>query len=70
MHVKIHAPRKDQCDLCISHDLDNCDEDEYKAHIIRKTRGRGLKKQLVDGSDPDTLIISMNLQNILLCPKT
>ncbi len=36
MHEKIHAPRKNQCDMCISHDLGTCDEDEYEAQITRK----------------------------------
>lgn len=46
MNVAIHNPRKDQCDVCIGHDLKLVSDEEHAAHVQRKDEGR--KKKLVE----------------------
>lgn len=45
-NISIHAPRKDQCDVCCSYDLGQLSEDKYLEHIERKTKAREEKNQL------------------------
>lgn len=68
--IAIHSPRKDQCDTCVGHSLGFVDEAEYKIHVERKDAAREKKKKLTESASNDRLVITMDVQSVLLAPKT
>lgn len=69
-NIAIHQPRKDQCDLCCSFKLGNIDEGTYQAHVAKKDRARATKKAEEESASEEKLVVTMDLQSVLLCPKT
>jgi hypothetical protein len=68
-NIDIHAPRKDQCDLCCGYELGNIPIEEYESHIIRKDEARMAKAAAKDSCSNSRIIITMDLQSVLLAPK-
>ncbi len=69
-NIGIHSPRKDQCDLCLGYEHGTVEEDIYKAHFNRKQEGRKLKNYFKKKANDSTLVVTMDLQSVLLSPKT
>lgn len=71
-NIAIHRPRKDQCDICCSHKLGHIPEDEYQLHIQRKNDAKTEKDATKANAiaNNDHMAITMDLQSVLLCPKT
>jgi hypothetical protein len=67
--VSIHVPRKDQCDLCCSHKAGNVSQDNYEEHIIKKDEARIAKNAAKEKCDSNTVVITMDVQSVLLAPK-
>lgn len=67
MNLSIFAPKKDQCDVCVAYKTKNIPEDVYVSHQLRKKEAREEK-------DKDKLssnrVFCMDLQSVLLCPKS
>lgn len=69
-NIKIHQPRKDQCDLCVGYKLGSASETLYDSHINRKNMAREEKNKLKAEVSSTKVVITMDLQSVLLCPKT
>lgn len=63
--LSLFRPRKDQCDVCISHKSGNITDDEYSAHIDKKNRARREKEYDKENASN---IFTVDMQSVLLCP--
>ena len=48
MRIRIHSPRKDQCDLCYSFKTGNTSEEDYRAHRVKKDEARDAKSKAIE----------------------
>ncbi|XP_074031855.1 uncharacterized protein [Leptinotarsa decemlineata] len=67
--IAIHQPRKDQCDLCCSWKTGNIPENVYSDHLRKKNEAEQAKKDAKESASDEKLIITMDLQSVLLAPK-
>ncbi len=67
--VGIHAPRKDQCDLCSSHAAGNISQTDYEDHIVKKEEARIAKYEAKNLCSDTTVVVTMDVQSVLLAPK-
>ena len=68
----IFVPRKDQCELCIRSNLGTLSEESQRKHIHDKNVAREQKnkdKAEADGDETKSFW-TMDLQSVLLCPKS
>lgn len=70
LNLSVFRPRKDLCDLCISAKEGNISPEEHAMHINEKDLAQNEKKVDKECSDIDTSVWTMDLQCVLLCPKT
>lgn len=67
LNLALYRPKKDQCDICRAYKLGQLEQSKYDAHIGRKEKARKEK-------DTDKLgeshVFTMDLQSLLLCPKS
>lgn len=68
-NIAIHQPRKDQCDFCCMRKLGNLSEDIYNDHIIKKNEAHKAKLEAKESANDKKLVITMDLQSVLLAPK-
>lgn len=68
--IAIHHPRKDQCDTCCGFKVGTVGNEEYTNHIKRKDDARVAKRAAKESANSEKLVITMDLQSVLLCPKT
>lgn len=68
-NIAIHLPRKDQCDLCCSYKAKQINEEEYQNHLKKKDQARVAKNEAKSSASDKKLVITMDLQSVLLCPK-
>jgi len=72
MNVSIFTPRKDQCDLCLGNKNGLIDNDVWHEHIEQKDCAREAKS--FDKSEslknPKLVVVTVDLQAVLLCPKS
>lgn len=70
MNIGLFQPKKDQCDLCCMHKVDNLSEEKWLEHQQRKEDAR--REMEADSEraklDKSLMVITMDLQAILLCP--
>lgn len=71
MNLALFQPKKDQCDLCCAYKAGNIQEDVYLEHIKDKDDARNAKSLDKERaiSCKDIIVITMDLQSLLLCPK-
>ena len=67
--ISIHSPRKDQCDTCWGYKTGQIDEDEYTEHRAKQQEAREAKKKAKAKADDNTLVVTMDLQSVLLAPN-
>lgn len=67
--ISIFKPRKDQCDTCVAYKEGNLSEDAYNFHIVKKDAARTAKENAISSASESTLVATMDLQSILVCPK-
>nr|CAH7728671.1 unnamed protein product [Callosobruchus chinensis] len=70
-NIKLYRPRKDQCDTCIAHTLGNIDDKTFNLHQRRKDLARSSKendKKLCIESNGKILVITVDVQGVMLCP--
>lgn len=66
-------PRKDQCDICIGHKEGHISQVIHEEHIADKERSRHFKyvdKVLACENRETMRVLTMDLQQLLLCPKS
>lgn len=67
--ISIFKPRKDQCDVCVAHKEGNLKDEEYQLHVTKKDEARAAKERACSMMSPEVLVITMDMQSVLLCPK-
>lgn len=70
LNLALYRPRKDQCDLCCSHEVGQVTDAEYQLHIERKDRARAEKEKDKQNAitDKNCYIFTMDLQAVKQCP--
>ncbi|KAK5641006.1 hypothetical protein RI129_009553 [Pyrocoelia pectoralis] len=67
--ISIHMPRKDLCDTCYEYNAGNLNQEDYNAHRIKKQEARDAKQKAKNEATNNKVVITMDLQSVLLCPK-
>ncbi len=67
--ISIHQPRKDQCDICTGHANESIAEDVYETHLIKKDEARMAKNEAKSSASDTKVVVTMDLQSVLLCPR-
>ncbi|KAK6182966.1 hypothetical protein SNE40_010529 [Patella caerulea] len=71
LNMALFSPKKDRCDTCCSYEVKNLDDTTYREHIEAKDMARAEKdrdKQRA-ANDPSLVVLTMDLQALLLAPK-
>ncbi|KAL4717006.1 hypothetical protein ACJJTC_001867 [Scirpophaga incertulas] len=69
-NLSLFSPKKDQCDLCCSHDVGNISEAKYREDILKKDRARQEKTQdKLRATNKEVHVFTHDLQSVQLCPK-
>ncbi len=69
-NYSVFIPRKDQCDTCISAKHGNIDEGSFQSHIKAKDEARAEKAKDKENADLKKSVWTMDVQAVLLSPKT
>lgn len=69
-NIAIHMPRKDQCDVCCGYKTKHISQQEYENHIRKKDEARAAKNEAKQSASKSKVVITMDLQSVLLSPKT
>ena len=68
--LSVFTPRKDQCDLCVSAKHGNTDQDALEVHIKAKNEARAEKASDKEKSSDKMSVWTVDVQAVLICPKT
>lgn len=65
--LSLYKPKKDQCDTCVSFETGNLSKEKYNEHLQLKKEARDEKLK-----DKESIndVFTMDLQSVLLCPKS
>lgn len=67
--LAFQPPKKDMCDICLSYQAGNTDEDIYTDHILNKDKARAEKqKDKDDGEQGKCIVLTQDLQAVKVCP--
>lgn len=71
LNLALYHPKKDQCDTCCSYKAGNVPEDVWQTHCLKKEEARKDKEEdKQKGKQNEKLmVVCMDLQALLLCPK-
>jgi len=67
--IDIHQPRKDQCDTCTSFKVGTLSKEEYSVHIQKKDEARDAKNDAKKSASEEKVVLTMDLQSVLIAPK-
>src|SRR5688572_16463813 len=73
MNYSFFTPRKDQCDRCLGHKNGLIEETIWLNHVREKDLARNCKeadKKLAVENPKTVLVATVDLQQVLLCPKS
>lgn len=68
MNLSLFKRKKDECDLCVAKNMNNVLEEEYLMHQQKKKEAREEKQK--DKESNSNKVYTMDLQAVLLCPKS
>lgn len=68
MNLAIYIPKKDLCDVCVAYETKNLSIEEYERHQELKKEARSEKEK--DKLSVQDFVFTMDLQSVLLCPKS
>lgn len=68
-NIDIHSPRKDQCDICTQFNVSSVSRVEYDLHVVMKNEARQAKNEAKGLCCAEKVVITMDLQSVLLAPK-
>lgn len=68
LNLALFSPKKDECDVCVGYKTKNVDENTYQEHLIKKEEARAEKD--LDKSGENRKVFTMDVQSVLLCPKS
>lgn len=67
LNLSLFSPKKDECDICVGYKTKNIDNIQYTEHITRKEQAR---KEKEEDKNSNNKVFTMDLQSVLLCPKS
>lgn len=68
-NIGLFQPKKDACDLCISHKAGNISDEQYSKHIERKDMARAEKNSDKEAAQKGIIhALTADLQAVKLCP--
>ena len=67
--VSIHKPKKDQCDICCEHAAGQLNTESHEIHMQKKDEARAAKAEAKTSANSEKLVVTMDLQSVLLAPK-
>lgn len=70
LKLSVYHPKKDRCDICVGYEEKNVNEEEYNLHLVLKEEARAEKSSDKETSSDTTAVYCMDLQCVLLCPKS
>lgn len=65
--LSLYRPKKDLCDTCVAFETGNLNEEQYNEHFQLKKEARDEQSR---DNDSQNEIFTMNLQSVLVCPKS
>lgn len=69
LNYDIFKPRKDQCNKCLAFKNKNLSQEQYDKHQEKKVKSREEKTKDKEQSDAQTLVFTMDVQAVMLCPR-
>lgn len=66
-NLSLYQPKKDKCDVCVAFETQNIEKHEYDHHITLKNEARQEKN---NDKSSNNEVFTMDLQSVLLCPKS
>lgn len=70
LNLSLYMPKKDLCDVCEAYNTKNLSEDKYNLHQTLKLEARHEKEKDKSTSDVTVKVYAMDLQSVLLSPKS
>ncbi|CAH1980252.1 unnamed protein product [Acanthoscelides obtectus] len=70
LNLSLYIPKKDLCDVCEAYKTKNLSEDKYNLHQTLKLEARQEKEKDKSTSDATVNVYAMDLQSVLLAPKS
>ena len=70
LKFSVFIPRKDQCDVCVGEKHGNVSKEEYDLHIKLKDEARDEKTKDKEAANDKIYVWTMDMQAVLLCPKS
>ncbi|XP_031335495.1 uncharacterized protein LOC116165313 [Photinus pyralis] len=70
LNLSLYVPKKDLCDVCEAYNTKNLSEDDYNAHQTLKQEARQEKEKDKSTNDVTVNVYAMDLQSVLLSPKS
>ncbi|GFN93547.1 hypothetical protein PoB_002005300 [Plakobranchus ocellatus] len=70
LNMSFFIPRKDQCDVCVAAKHGNISKEQYQCHLLKKTNAQQMKARDKGLADDSISVWTMDLQSVLLSPKT
>ena len=67
--ISIFKPRKDQCDICCGFETGNVEITEYENHILKVREAEMAKEEAKNNCNQTRVVVTMDVQSILLCPR-
>lgn len=67
LNLALFSPKKDECDVCVGFKTKNIEESIYTEHIAKKEEARTEK---AEDKNSNNKVFTMDLQSVLLCPKS
>ncbi|RXN16693.1 interferon-inducible GTPase 5-like protein [Labeo rohita] len=69
LNLGLYHPKKDQCNICCAFKTGNLPDDEWQHHLLQKEEARAEKLSDKNKASNNTMVLCMDLQALLLCPK-
>ena len=70
LKFSVLIPQKDQCDVCVGGKHGNVSKEEYDLHIKPKDEARDEKTKDKEADNDKIYVWTMDMQAVLLCPKS
>ena len=69
LNLAFYIPKKDQCDVCCAFKTKNITEEEYLLHQSKKEKARNEKEKDKAAASDQQVVLTMDMQAVLLAPK-
>ncbi len=69
LNLGLYHPKKDQCNICCAFKTGNLPDDEWQHHLLQKEEARAEKLSDKSKASNNIMVVCMDLQALLLCPK-